>query len=91
MKAILKSTGEIIDSTPVMYRFTDEDKNYLIVNRDEVEILEHDWAQVRVQASIAAMQGLCANKAATALYGYTERAEMAVKQAEALIEQLKKK
>lgn len=60
-----------------------------------------NWEQVRIQAAIAAMQGILANRYADGYYtcGYctkpnlisdTETARHAVKYADALIEELKK-
>lgn len=48
-----------------------------------------DWEQVRIQAAIAAMQGMYSNKEFDSL-SFERVAQKAVKQADALIEELKK-
>ena len=49
-----------------------------------------DWQQLRVQASLAIMQGLCSNPVVIQQFDYYERAELAAKQADALIQELQK-
>lgn len=58
--------------------------NYLIVtNWDNT-----DWQQVRIQASIAAMQGFCTNSSVD--LEIDKLAKLSVEQADALIDELKK-
>ena len=50
---------------------------------------EINWEEVRVNAAIAAMQGICGNQDRVDIYKATI-AEVSVKLADALIEELKK-
>ena len=56
----------------------------------EAMYLYHDWEKVRIQAAIAAMQGVM-NFFGSLDYNIETIAEQAVKQADALVEELKKK
>lgn len=96
MKAIIKSTGEIIDVKPIVYVLNDND--YLTITAREIEIIEQpDWEKVRIQAAIAID---AANHASPELmqflttkeqFPFSKLAKVAVKAADALIEELKKK
>lgn len=65
-----------------------------IIKEFDLEIIDYtpyvDWQQVRIQAAIAAMQGFCANKICLEKCTYDERVNLSVRQADALIEELKK-
>lgn len=57
MKAKIKATGQIIELCPYVY---DIDGNDFLL--EEVELLDNpNWQQVRIQAAIAAMQGMLSN------------------------------
>lgn len=107
MIAKIKATGKVIKVTlnkcaiPVsgcgatsVYE-GDDGKTYFDTELDFVHAYP-DWQQVRIQASIAAMQGFYAsndivNIARSDVKGMKEFiAELAVEQADALIEELKK-
>lgn len=96
MKAKVKLTGEIVNVEPdgsmkldCPAYITDSGRRFDVFSLEfEKEV---DWEQVRIQAAIAAMQGLCSNSAIMQKLDYYDRAELAVGQADALIEELKKK
>lgn len=82
MKAKIKATGQIIELCPYVY---DIDGNDFLL--EEVELLDNpNWQQVRINAAIAAMQGM------TPEWGNNARqyAEWAVQVADALVAELKK-
>ena len=57
MKAKVKSLGSVVDLSEYVY---DEDGNQY--TWDEVELIDDDkWQHYRIQAAIAAMQGMIAN------------------------------
>ena len=64
MKAKIKATGEILEILDIgvsgKYFYLSNDKKY---SRNELEFLSEtiDWQHYRIQASIAAMQGMLAN------------------------------
>lgn len=98
MKARIIKTGEIIDVIewshsvvhPKVYSITFlSNGNYVkIDNADEFEILpdEPDWNQIKIQASIAAMQGILNSTYLTP----SRLSKQAVECADALITELKK-
>lgn len=104
MKARIKETGEIIDViewshsvvNPRVYSITFlSNGNYVkIDNADEFEILpdEPDWNQIKIQASISAMQGIIQygipNGIGVSKQDYA--AHWAIEYAESLITELKK-
>lgn len=101
MKAKVKATGKVIEATidkcavPVqgcgassVYQ-GDDGKTYYDTELDFINVYP-DWQQVRIQAAIAAMQGFCANKISLEKCTYDERVNLSVRQADALIEELKK-
>lgn len=63
-----------------------------VINDNMLEITDRttyvDWKQVRIQASIAAMQGFCANSSIE--MQVNDMARLSVEQADALIKELKK-
>lgn len=63
-----------------------------VINDNMLEITDRttyvDWKQVRIQASIAAMQGFCANSSIE--MQVNDMARISVEQADALIKELKK-
>lgn len=65
MKARIRATGDIynvIDMNDYRNRFKLEDHNWYPIGEIElIEGNEPDWQQVRIQAAIAAMQGMLAN------------------------------
>lgn len=96
MKAKLKKTGEIIEVTfsqskQFLLSFYKDDNGNEYINDDlDFNVPAPNWEQIRIQAAIAAMQGLRAGDA----YGDQSMksiAELAVEQADELIEKLKKK
>lgn len=94
MKAIYKPTGEIVD---VEYDINSQsargeiyrDKNGKAFHKLELDF-NPNWVKVRVQAAIAVMQGFY-NSNNFVIVDINEAAELAVAQADALIEELKKK
>lgn len=100
MKAKVKATGEVIDveidkcAVPVIgngasYVYLGSNgKAYLDIHLDFINVYP-DWQHVKVQAAIAAMQGFCSNDK-FCVYTEGDIAKYAVKQANALIEELKK-
>lgn len=96
MKARIISTGEIIniaDYARVTLDKYDDYGNPIEVPFNDVELLKEplntiDWQQVRIQASIAAMQGMCASKS---FFSLTNECipQIAVKYADALVKELK--
>lgn len=112
MKVRVKKTGEIkivCDFARVQVEDCDSYGNPLEYSLDEVEIIqdeptfqelktERDWEQVRINAAIAAMQGMISNSKYYCNYDYgsarkddTDRcAREAIRYANALIKELKK-
>lgn len=100
MKAKVKATGEVIDveidkcAVPVIgngssYVYLGSNgKAYLDIQLDFINVYP-DWQHVKVQAAIAAMKGFCSNDK-YCVYTEDDIAKYAVKQANALIEELKK-
>lgn len=99
MKAKVKETGKVIDvtlnrcSVPVqgcgatsVYK-GDDGKTYFDTELDFIHVYP-DWQQVRIQASIAAMQGIIANPHRDGII--EDLAKLSVEFAEALIKELKK-
>lgn len=93
MKAKVKSLGSVVDLSEYVY---DEDGNEY--TWDEVELIDDDkWQHYRIQAAIAAMQGMLANPAYQKVqvesgepFGYFY-AMNAIMCADVLIEELQKK
>lgn len=96
MKAKIKATGEIINIASYAKITLDKCDSYgtpIEVRPEDVELIdnvEEDdyWENVRVQAAIAAMQGVM-NFFGSIDYNKGTIAKLAVEQADALIEQLK--
>ena len=98
MKAKIKATGEIINIASYAKITLDKCDSYgtpIEVKPEDVELIpnvEEDgyWQNVRIQASIAAMQGIMSFFGSI---GYNKEtiAELAVAQADALIDKLKEK
>lgn len=100
MKAKVKETGEVIEvhinkcAIPVQdcgassIYLGDNGKTYLDTELDFLNVYP-DWQQVRIQASIAAMQGILSNERRIA--NMEDTASSSVMYADALIEELKKK
>lgn len=98
MKAKVKATGKVVEVTlhkcitdghNEVWDYKDLDgRLYSSEGLDFINIYP-DWPQVRIQAAIAAMQNLCGCER---FWSYTEEdiAKCSVKQADALIEELKK-
>lgn len=87
MKARSKTTGEIVEVINLYddgTALTIDEYTYKISNLDFFEDLE--WKEIRIQAAIAAMQTFCKD----INIGYEKVSEMAVKQANALVNELKK-
>lgn len=108
MKAKVKATGKVIEVEKIIeyselpgtpfgtdYEYYKDEDNQKTYNEDELDFINiyPDWQKVRIQAAIAAMQGLLN---ATCAEIYTLRIEEeiiakdAVAYADALIEELKK-
>ena len=101
MKAKIKKTGEIVEVYHETQHGTQEMiyKESVLVNsrmwtEDELEILinetDEHWQSVRIQAAIAAMQGVM-NFFGSIDYNKETIAKLAVEQADALIDKLKEK
>lgn len=102
MKAKVKATGKVVEVTinkcavPVQgYGASsvyagDDGKTYFDTELDFTHVYP-DWQQVRIQAAIAAMQGFCANSNPEMVsMNILKTAELSIKQADYLIEELKK-
>lgn len=99
MKARIKATGEIVklaEYARITLDMCDSYGNPIELKPEEVELIQDvkedkslttDWNQVRVQASIGAMQVLLGKNNYDT---YSEVAEQAVEYADALIKELKK-
>ena len=98
MKAKIKATGEIINIASYAKITLDKCDSYgtpIEVRPEDVELIdnvEEDgyWQNARIQAAIAAMQGVM-NFFGSIDYNRETIAKLAVEQADALIEELKKK
>lgn len=106
MKVKVKETGEVIEvyldmnAIPVMetgatrlYR-DNSGKRYLNTELDFVNVNNVDWEMIRINASIAAMQGIVSAVSPerfTIRISETAVAEASVEYADALIHELKKK
>ena len=96
MKAKIKATGEIINIASYAKITLDKCDSYgtpIEVRPEDVELIanvEEDgyWQNARIQASIAAMQGVM-NFFGSIDYNRETIAKLAVEQADALIKQLK--
>ena len=97
MKAIIKKTGEIVNLASyatITLEQCDSWGNPIDVKPEEIELIQEPtedehWQDVRERAAIAAMQGIISNNRYN---GSTDMvAETAVRYANALIEELKKK
>lgn len=108
MKARIKATGEIVklaEYAKITLDMCDSYGNPIELKPEEVELIPDNngdtsityWNQVRVQASIGAMQGMIANSSEIDYRGISvykidreEIAKRAVEYARALVEELKK-
>lgn len=98
MKARIKATGEIVriaDYARITLDEHDSWGNPIELKPEEVELIQEvsedeHWQDVRERAAIAAMQGVM-NFCSPIDYTQDTIAKLAVKQADALIETLKKK
>ena len=96
MKVRIKKTGKIVNLADV--RITLDSYDYLgpiVVKPEEIELIQEPtedehWQDVRERASIAAMQGVMSFFGSID-YNRETIAKLAVEQADALIEELKKK
>ena len=108
MKVRIKSTGEIkkvADYATVTLDTCDNYGSPEQVPFEDVELIQEssdntDWEQVRIQAAISAMQGLCNSCHDSVIRKMQERSDMersnvisylSVRMADALIHELKKK
>lgn len=99
MIARIKKTGKLIDVVPYGDEFAQlfPEGDFKVYTKDELDFrVDVDWQQVRIQASIAAMQGSLANPHCSQVqvesgipFGQFY-AINAVQVADALIEELKK-
>ena len=107
MIARIKKTGKLIDVVPYGDEFAQlfPEGDFKVYTKDELDFrVDVDWQQVRIQAAIAAMQGMMSsefycniktrNDAAYSKYrekwGVTQITREAVAHADALIAELKK-
>lgn len=107
MKVRIKSTGEIkevADYATVTLETCDSYGNPEQVSFDDIDLIQEssdntDWEQVRIQAAISAMQGLCNSCHDSVIREIRERSDMersnvisylSVRIADALIHELKK-
>ena len=107
MKIKIISTGEVVniaDYAKVTLDHCDSWGNPIEIPFEDVELIKdasntNDWQQVRIQAAIAAMQGMLSNDCSVqSVMDMSEKvhrlpsdilATMAVSQADALVEELK--
>lgn len=97
MKARIKKTGEIInlaEYAKIELDVCDSFGNPIELKPEDVELVQektdnNDWNQVRIQAAIAAMQALRSNTGYNQ-FSVVEIANFSVKNANALVEELKK-
>lgn len=98
MKARIKKTGEIVniaEYAKIALDKCDSWGNPIEMKPEEVELIQEQtedehWQGVRIQAAIAAMQGVM-NFFGSIDYNRETIARLAVEQADAIVEQLKKK
>jgi len=98
MKAKIKATGEIINIASYAKITLDKCDSYgtpIELKPEEIELIQEPtedeyWRDVRERAAIAAMQGVM-NFFGSIDYNKETIAKLAVEQADALIEELKKK
>lgn len=98
MKARIKATGEIINIASyakIQLERCDSWGNPIELKPEEIELIQEQtkdehWQEVRERAAIAAMQGVM-NFFGSLDYNRETIAKLAVEQADALIEELKKK
>ena len=98
MKARIKKTGEVVNLasyTTITLAQCDSWGNPIEVKPEEIELIQEPtedehWQDVRERAAIAAMQGVM-NFFGSIDYNRDTIAKLAVEQANALIEELKKK
>ena len=99
MKARVKSTGEIVDvKLDINIQLADEnrfndiysDNNGKIYTEDELDFknLYPDWQQIKIQASIAAMQGILSNSARDETI--ENMVNLSIELADTIVEKLKK-
>lgn len=84
-----RNVQPVIDSGAHRVYEDSEGKLYLDTELDFKNVYP-DWQQLRIQVSLVIMQGLCSNSVVMQQFDYSERAELAVKQADALIQELQK-
>ena len=96
MKARIRKTGEIVNiaDTKIVLEQCDSWGNPIEVKPEEVELIQEStedehWQDVRERAAIAAMQGIM-NFFGSLDYNRETIAKLAVEQADAFIEELKK-
>lgn len=97
MKARIKKTGEIInlaEYAEIELDVCDSFGNPIKLKPEDIELVQEktddiDWNQVRIQASIAAMQALRSNTGYNQ-FSDVEIAKFSVNYANALVEELKK-
>lgn len=97
MKARIISTGEIIniaDYARVTLDKCDDYGNPIEVSFEDIELIKDsastiDWQQVRIQATIAAMQGICTNDEAFVNMSNGLIVKNSVGLADALVKELK--
>lgn len=103
MKAKVKETGKVVEVEKIIeysevpgtpfgadFEYYKDEVNQKKYNDDELDFINvyPDWQQVRIQAAIAAMQNLCGCERYRS-YPEGKIAKCSVKQADALIEELK--
>lgn len=104
MKAKVKATGKVVEVEKIIeyseipgtsfgadYEYYKDEVNQKTYNEDELDFINvyPDWQQVRIQASIAAMQAMISRVSLP--YGnVNDCANDSVEYADALIEELKK-
>lgn len=104
MKAKVKETGKVVEVVKIIEyseqpgtsfggdcEYYKDEANQKTYNEDELDFVNvfPDWQKVRIQAAIAAMQNLCGCER---FWSYPEEdiAKYSVRQADALIAELKK-
>lgn len=104
MKAKVKETGKVIEVVKIIeyseqpgtsfggdYEYYKDESNQKTYNEEELDFVNvyPDWQNIRIQAAISAMQNLCGCER---FWSYPEEdiAKYSVRQADALIAELKK-
>lgn len=93
MKAIVKSTGVLVDVTPQLNINSQHSRDYLYVcdnmvyRECELDFSAIDWEQRRYELAKAAMQGFCSKQVMIADSNMT--AQISLSFADALIKKLK--